>query len=647
MIRAWAISLCLAAGALSGPAVAQTPAAPSGEQVFQARCKMCHEPAIERAPGRAELATRNRADVVAALTSGVMKPMAAGLSPAEIEAVAAYVTAPTAPQASTTGANKGGRPTPPPAIADKMCAANGPIAPAPGDWSDVGLDNAARFQRRPGFTAAEAPRLTLKWAYTMAGGGQATVVGDWLFIANRSGKFYALDAKTGCAHWVRERVPSRTTPLVIRLARAPSGWATILGMGARTVRAFDAQTGQDLWTSAALDPNPVAGITGTPVVAGERLIVPLTSGEEGAAIQKTYPCCSFRGSVAALDLATGKTLWRTSMITEPLRQTHRNEAGVMMQGPAGAAIWSAPTVDLKRGLVYVATGDSYTDVDTQGDDAIVAVDLDTGKIRWSSQMTAGDNYVMACEAMFKGPNCPNPRGPDYDFGASPILMKAKGGREVLLAGQKSGAAYGLDPATGRRLWKTQLGVGSALGGIEWGMAADDARLYVPVADAIGLFDEARAGLGLAPLGPPGPVGEAGLYALDPASGKVLWRAPAPKAACAYAGDHSQDYGGGGCIRAQSAPASVMPGLVFSGTLDGWLRAYDSRTGRIVWAYSTTAQPYDTVNGVKGQPGGGIDGMGGGPVIAHGMVYVMSGYNGASRTGGNGNNVLLAFSVDGR
>jgi polyvinyl alcohol dehydrogenase (cytochrome) len=433
--------------------------------------------------------------------------------------------------------------------------------------------------------------------------------------------------------------------MIVRSPVSPSGWATFIGVAGRVVRAFDAQTGKELWRSDVLDPNPVAGLTGTPIVAGDRLLVPLTSGEEGAAIQKTYPCCSFRGSLVALDLKTGRTQWQTYTITEPLRPTRKNDAGVQLQGPAGAAIWAAPTVDAKRGLVYVVTGDSYTDAPTKGADAVMAIETQTGKVRWSQQVTSGDNYVMACEQAFNSlSNCPDPRGPDHDFGASPILFTPKHGKQVLVAGQKSGLVYGFNPDNGKLQWTTRVGLGSALGGVEWGIGADRAHIFVPNSDIAALFNEYRRSVGEALSGTALDPGNPSLSALDPVTGTIVWSTPAPVAACKYAGDRSRDYTKGACVRAQSAAPSVMPGVVFSGTLDGWFRAYDADSGRIVWEFSTTAQTYDTVNGVTAQPGGGIDGMG--ATIANGMVYTMSGFNGAARTGGNGNNVLLAFSVDG-
>ncbi|HEX4709165.1 PQQ-binding-like beta-propeller repeat protein [Phenylobacterium sp.] len=639
-------ALAALACALALPLTARAQVASPGEAVFNTRCKACHEPAIERAPNRATLATLPPATIVEALTNGVMKPMAAGLSDADKQAVAAYLAA-----AGRSAESAQARAPAAPVGVDVKCQVNPPIRPTGSDWVSVGLETSHRFQANPGLKAADVPKLKVKWAFSMAGGSMPTVIGDWLFITNRSGKFYALDPASGCVRWVVEGAVSRTTPMIVKSDISASGWATFIGERNRTVRAFDAQTGKEIWRSAALDANPVAGITGTPLVSGDRIFVPLTSVEEGAAHQPTYSCCSFQGSLAALDLKTGKTLWQTKVIPEALHPTHKNSAGTMMQGPAGGAIWSAPTVDAKRGLVYVATGDSYTEVETKGADAIVAMDVHTGKIRWSNQVTDKDNFIVGCTDAVKPANCPSPDGPDYDFGASPILFKLppkkgeKGGKVVLLAGQKSGVVYGMDPDTGRTLWTTKVGGGSALGGIEWGMAADGLRLYVANADTINLIDEELRPQGKSPLAEKQPPAKPGLYALDPATGKVLWATPAPVAPCRYAGDRSRDRAGGACVRAQSAAPSVMPGVVFSGAMDGWFRAYDAASGKILWADSTTARTYDTVNQVRGQPGGSLDGMG--AAIAGGRVFVMSGFNGAAGTGGNGVNVLLAYSMDGK
>ena len=648
---AWTLLVSLAPSA----APAQTPAAPAeagadGAAVFQANCQSCHAPPVGRAPSRADLSSRSAADIYTSLTKGIMAPMAASLTPDQIRAVSRWLGA---PERAELGDGKtdlaSRRPALPvvPAAAETRCEPGAHIRAAPGDWAEQGGDaRSRRYQPTPGLTAAEVPRLKLKWAFSMTGGGQPVVVGDWLFATNRNGRFYALDARTGCVRWTLEEVVSRTTPMVVRSAISPSGWATFVGVSGRRIRAFDAETGRQIWQSEPVDAHPIAVLTGSPVVSGDRLFVPVSSLEEVSSISPSYPCCTFSGALAALDLRTGRILWRTRVIPEASRPLRRNAAGTQMFGPAGGAIWSAPTADAGRGLVYVATGDSYTDAETIGADAVVAMDMATGAIRWRRQVTAGDNFIMGCQGPRAAANCPSPVGPDYDFGASPILMRGADDRDVLLAGQKSGLVYGLDPDSGDLRWTTAVGAGSALGGVEWGMSADLRRLYAPISDVGLLYAEAKSG-GADPsasLPADHRTAKPGLSALDPATGRILWTTPAPKAPCRYA---PPPRGGTPppCMRAQSAAPTSIPGVVFSGTMDGWLRAYDARTGRILWSDSTTARAYDTLNGVRGQPGGSIDGLG--PTVARGMVYVMSGFDGAARVGGNGMNVLLAYSVDGR
>lgn len=637
LLSAAGAALVLGATAVSAPAQ-QTP---NGAALFDSHCKMCHDPAITRAPDRTTLAAMPAASIVDALTNGVMAPMATGLTPADKTAIAAFLTQ--TPDAHPGPAAAAGA-APPPAGVDKMCATNPPITATSTDWTNLGYDvNSRRYNPTPGLTAAEVPRLKVKWSFAMGGGGMPTVIGDYLFITNRAGKTYALDAKTGCVHWAIETA-SRTTPMIFRDSLSPSGWMTLIGERNRTVTALDAQTGKSLWHSEPLEALPAAGITGTPVISGTRVFVPMTSGEEGAANANTYECCKFQGSLAALDLKTGKKLWQTKVVSEPLHQIGKNSAGTQMWGPAGGAIWSAPTVDAKRGLVYMTTGDSYTEAPTKGADAIFAMDVATGKIRWGTQVTENDNFITNCnKGAAKPANCPAPEGPDFDFGATPILFNLPGGKQILLAGQKSGEVYGLNPDTGKVIWKQKVGAGGAVGGVEWGMSADDKRLYVTISDAIHLIEDVAPGR--APASSDSQKAAPGISALDPATGKILWTTPAPVAPCHYAGDRSRDYARGACIRAQSAAPSTIPGLVFSGTMDGWFRAYDTANGKIVWEDSTTSRTYATVNGVPHQPGGSIDGMG--PAIAGGMVYTMSGFNGAANTGGNGVNVLLAYSVDGK
>lgn len=591
-----------------------------GATLFDTKCKSCHEPAVERAPDRAAMRQRTPEQVVQSLTRGTMAPMAAGLTPAMINELAEYVTG---KRLASTGAAQ----TPlqagiqPP---DNMCAANPPIRAASTDWIGWGKDlNGSRFQRNTTITPANVERLKVKWAFSVAGGrnSQPTIVGDWMFFGTFAGDFYALDAKTGCVRWRKRNVgPNRTAAIVERRPGAsPSGWVVYFGDHLRDFWALDAQTGAELW-KLNLDDHPLSMLTGSPIRHGDVIYQPVSSSEENMGNTASYSCCTFSGKVVAIDLKTRKILWKTSLL-EP-KPTRLNSAGTQMYGPAGAAVWSQPTIDARRGQLYVATGDSYTEIEEKMSDAIVALDLKTGRIKWNTQVTERDNFLIGCGPQRRGVNCPlGEIGPDFDYGASPILQTLPGGRQIVLSGQKSGIVYGMDPDTGKLTWATRVGAGSALGGIEWGMAADGTRLYAANADPIGPRDQVKPGL----------------TALDPATGRIIWQTPAPRVPCGW--------GTARCNPAQSQAATVIPGIVFSGGNDGWIRAYAANTGRTLWMFDSAGQTYSTVNGVPNQPGGAFEHAG--PVVSGGMMYVTSGHNGATLAYGNPLNVLLAFSVDGR
>jgi polyvinyl alcohol dehydrogenase (cytochrome) len=604
------------AGALSAAPV--DPASPAGDAVAGAKlyndhCARCHDDGGEdgRAPMKAELAARSPNEVYASLATGAMKTIAKDLSPDDLRALTVYLTGKSpwvaTPAATTPDANP--------------CAANPPLQLTSGDWNGWGHDaQSSRYQPAPGLVATDVARLKVKWAFAYPGvrNGQPTVIGDRVFLSSYGGRVYALDAATGCVHWRHDVAAGvRTALMITPLASAPSGYAAVFGDTHATIHLLDAASGQELW-SRRVEDNPHAVITGSPVIFQGRIYAPVSSLEETIASDSHYGCCTFRGSVAALDLATGKLIWKTYAIPETPKPTKVNSSGNQMFGPAGAAIWSAPTIDAKRGVLYVGTGDSYTDVVTGGDDAIIAMDLATGHMRWTRQVTQNDNFLVGCGRKPQPTNCPDTVGPDYDFGASPVLHTLPDGRQILLVGQKSGVAFGLDPDhQGRVVWQAKLGAGSALGGIQWGMADDGAALYVAVSDVVA-----------SPL-----VAKPGLSALDPATGRVLWTTPSPNVVCAW--------GTARCSRAQSAAVTAIPGLVFSAAMNGHLRAYAAATGAIVWDFDTAAQTYAPVSGGPAVRGGFIDA--GGPVVAHGMVFQHTGY-GASN---GGSNVLLAFSVDGR
>jgi polyvinyl alcohol dehydrogenase (cytochrome) len=511
--------------------------------------------------------------------------------------------------------------TPPPAPRPNPCPdSGGPIELHGSDWNGWGrdLDN-SHYQPTPGFQFAEISRLKLKWAFAYSGGranGQPTVIGSRVFITSESGHVYSLNAQSGCAYWTFDSsAPARTAVTIALLPHSsPPKFAAYFGDEGANIYALDALTGKQLWKTQ-VEQHAAARITGAPVFYRDRLYVPVASLEEVSAAKPTYECCTFRGSLVAMDAAAGKVIWKTHTIPGPPEPMRKNSSGAQMHGPAGGGIWSAPTVDPNRKVVYAGTGDSYTDAETKMTDAIVAFDLEKGVVKWSNQITPNDNFVI-CPKPGEG-NCPQKMGPDFDFGSSLILRKSSAGHAVLLAGQKSGVILALDPQDrGRVLWQARVGQGGTLGGIEWGIAADDQNVYVPVSDVNVKTDS-----------------KPGLTALRISTGKQLWHVPAPDAPCSWNPRT--------CSHAQSAAITVVPGAVFSGTMDGHLRAYSTEDGAVVWDFDTASKAWETVNGIAAR-GGVLDA--GAPTVANGMVYVNSGYG---RMPGQPGNVLMAFSVDGK
>ncbi len=501
------------------------------------------------------------------------------------------------------------------------CASPGRFSLQGSAWNGWGGPRNWRIQHDPGFTAAEVSRLKVKWALAYSGGkyGQPTIVGGRLFLTSLSGVVYSLEAKTGCLVWrFAQSTPSRTTISVGAVpGRSPSGYAAYFGDLGTNVYAVDAESGALLWKTRVAE-HPRAVLTGAPLLFEDRLYVPVSSWEEGVASLARYSCCTFQGGIVALDAATGRLLWKASSMERPPQPIGKNSAGSQKYGPAGGAVWSAPTIDAKRHRLYFATGNSYTDAAQSGADAVIAVDLADGKVLWRRQVTLNDNSLSGCTPGRPLVNCPYTLGDDYDFGASTILLTLPSGKDILLAGQKSGAVFGIDPDNGAIVWRTQVGVGGFLGGIEWGMASDGARLYIANADVL------TAGSG-----------RPGLFALDPATGKDLWYTPSPRIRCAWSGAP--------CTNAQSAAPSVIPGVIFAGSTDGHERAYSSANGAVLWDFDTAGRTYRTLNGVPAQEGGAIDVSSG--TVAAGMLFMVSGYLG--NLGGSRNDVLLGFSVDGR
>jgi polyvinyl alcohol dehydrogenase (cytochrome) len=548
-------------------------------------------------PSRQELTARTPEAIYQAMFGGAMGSQATGLSSDEGRAIARFLTG------KEFGA--GGA-----ALAGKCSGAPAALTLSDADWNGWSADlTNTRYQPKPGLGADEVPNLKLRWAFAFQGdtvrSAQPAVVAGRLYTGSASGAIYSLDAATGCIYWKYDA--GATVRTSVSIGKAGGKTIAYFGDVRANVHAVDAVTGQLLW-KVKVDDHPASRVTGAPVFYDGRLYVPVSSVEEASAMAPTYECCKFRGSLVALDGASGKQVWKTFSVPDPATPYKKSATGTQLWGPAGAAIWSAPTIDTKKKVIYAGTGNSYTDVETHTTDAILAFDLERGSLLWSSQVTPKDNFTMGC---MRGVNCPEERGPDFDFGSSPILRELPGGKRVLVCGQKSGVLWGLDPDNrGKILWQTRLGQGSALGGIEWGPTADLENAYVAVSDVMTV------------QGHPG-----GIHAVKLLTGEKIWTTPAPPLDCAA--------GTKGCNSAQSAAISSIPGVVFSGSVDGHLRAFLTKTGAVVWDFNT-ARDYETVNGVPGK-GGSLDS--GGPVIANGMVFANSGYGMWQGLPGN---VLLAF-----
>ena len=583
-------------------------AAVSGEAVYKRRCAGCHDTNTERTPPKAALQQLSVARILRTLDFGVMINIAYLLNREEREAVAKYL-----------GVDRPDIPVPEQAYCKQrgvtIAASPNPIWDG---WSPDATN--ARYSTTSGLTLNQVGKLKLKWAYTFAGDvsafGAPTVLGKTLFVGSAGGAVQALDTDSGCVRWVYQADgPVRSAIVVVPNGKTHVAVFTdLIGW----TYGVEAETGKQIWKKKP-EQHESTRLTASAVFHDGVVFIGAASWEETRGNNPEYPCCTFRGSVTALRAKDGSEVWKTYTIRE---MPHKLEpSGVGTWGPSGASVWGTPTIDAKRGLLYVTTGDNFSDPATDMSDAILALDIKSGKIVWFNQVTPGDVFGGACQA--GGKKCP---GPDYDFGSSVLIEKLPNGHDILLAGQKSGIVYALDPdKKGALIWQERVGKGGTNGGVQWGMASDGQNVYAAVSDL------ARKGAtpGTIQVGlPPNPDEGGGLTALRIASGQKLWyAAPQP---CSP--DRKL------CSPAQPAAVTAIPGVVFSGSDDGHLRAYATEDGRVLWDFDTVRE-YQGANGVQGK-GGALDGAG--PVVAGGMLFVNSGY---ARNGGMAGNVLLAFAPE--
>lgn len=614
----FALWLCLG---IPSPAQAQAPAAAtslSGAQVYGKYCASCHDQVSARIPTRDALTKISPARILRTLDFGLMMSIAYPMRRDEREAVAKFLG---------TGTDEAAPP------ASAFCKADRPMLSGAWQesWTGWGPSQSnTRFQtaENGGLNAGDIGRLELKWAFGFAGDVTAfaapTILNGTMFVGSAGGTVQALDAKTGCLYWLYEA----SGPVRAAMTVAAEGARNKLVFSDQNgwVYALDARTGKALW-KRRVEEHEATRLTGSFAVHDGVAFVPAASWEETRSIDPGYECCTFRGSVTAVRVRDGSVVWKTYMV-DPPKETGATAIGTKTFGPSGAGVWSTPTVDAARGVLYITTGDNYSYPATATSDAVMTLDLKTGRIIWSRQTTPSDVFNSSCGS--HGANCPADNGPDFDFGSSAMLLRAPDGREILVAGQKFGLVYAFDPANkGKLLWQTRVGKGGTNGGVQWGMASDGRNVYASVSDVGRL----QGGIGgAAPVGDAqlDPVQGGGLTALNIADGAKVW----------FAASTPCNPPRPGCSPAQPAAVTAIPGAVFSGSMDGHIRAFSAADGKLLWDFDTE-KSYATVNGVPAK-GGSLDGAG--PVIVGGMLFVNSGY---PRFGGSPGNVLLAFGLPDR
>jgi polyvinyl alcohol dehydrogenase (cytochrome) len=624
--RSWAVGLAVLTCSLA-PAIveAQGLSESTGVAQYFSNCAKCHEGTESReAPRTSVLKQMTPEHIYEVLTTGSMRTAAGSLTDHEKRLISEWVGG---RKIDTDATGAAGR-------MPNRCASIPPVRTltAPG-WNGWGVDprnSRAQSASAAGLSPGQVSRLALKWAFGFPGAtalyGQAVVDGH-LYVTSNAGYMYSLDPETGCVHWsFRSQAVVRSGFTVGKLPRTSERVAVFFGDIHGMAYALDATTGDLIW-KVQTDAHPLARITGTPVLSEGRLYVPVASLEEPESGQADYTCCTFRGYLVALDAMSGDTIWKTYTIAEAPKAVGRNSLGKDMLAPAGAGVWVTPILDLKRRALYFGTGNAFSGAPRTAN-AIMALSMDTGKVLWSMQALPLDVWHNGCPQTIPGgafpgrggappgarggggrggppypaENCPNPTGPDWDFSAPAALATTTDGRDILIAPQKQGLVWAINPDTGAVLWKQDVAreIAGGRGETLFGGAVDDQKAY------FGLVSGAH-------------------LALDLKTGEEVWYSPIVRPA----GRENK--------RGVVGAVTLIPGVLLSGAGDGVVRAVSSKTGQLLWQFDTV-QDFTTVNGVAAR-GGSL--ASGGPMVANGMVFIGSGYPGFQ--GGDPGNVLLAFA----
>ena len=587
-----------------------------GARTYAIKCANCHETPALAGTTEARLRKASPEQVLLGLTKGGMGLQDKQLTTEERLAIIEYLTgkAPSAKQIPVA-----------PICTPEKSQFDFSDTPKLKSWGNDLVNSRFVEPGDAGLNIARIPKLKLKWslafphAYRVR--SQPAIGGGAVFVGSQDGTLYALDQDSGCIRWTfaaeyEIRSAILITPWKISTQKTPSV-SVYFGDLFGNVYSVDAISGQLRWKTNA-DKQSIGSITGAPVLYRDRLFVPLSANPQENSYDPTFECCTGRGSIVALDANNGNKLWQTYSIQEPAKLVGKTKSGARIFGPSGASVWGSPTIDEKANQLYFGTGNNHSSPATDTSDAIIALDIETGEIQWYFQGTADDAWNNSCITTNR-PSCPVEDGPDNDFGAPPILIES-GGKRVLVAGQKSGVVFGLDPDNeGAVLWQKRLGRGGEFGGVHFGLAAEDKRVYVPIMD---LAFEKHGGDPYFPASP-------GLTALDALTGKEIW-----SVSLAENCSENMDW----CMAGISAPASAIAGAVFVATMDGHVHAYDGKSGQLLWQYDTTQESM-TLGGQLTR--GGIISGGAGPIVAGRKLYVSSGYGLYHLKGGNAFRVFSA------
>ncbi|HIM22256.1 MAG TPA: dehydrogenase [Gammaproteobacteria bacterium] len=580
------------------------------EKIYQTNCASCHEGGVAKAPHRMFLEMMPTDAIYSSLTEGIMISQAKNLSAESKEKLAEHLS-----KVSLTSLQQ---------VTSKRCKSSikfgEELSTKASGWG-FELSN-SRFQnpKLAGMDASDVTSFEPIWAFAFPNSqrvrSQPFRTGNTIFIGSQDGRVYAIDHNSGCIHWIfRASAEVRTAVSVVRdsKGRALAYFGDLLAQ----LYVLDAVSGELIWKKK-IDDHSNATFTGTPISIDGVIYAPLSSLEVTSAADPNYKCCTFRGSLNAINLLDGELVWKSYTVKKTPRQIGTTSIGTPIIAPSGAPIWTTVTFDESRNRLYLGTGENYSSPSTNTSDSIIAFNISNGNIVWATQMTSGDAWNMACMEV-NNPNCPIENGPDQDFGAGPVLISLTGGKDILVAGQKSGDVWGLDPQNGSIVWSKKLGRGGIQGGIHFGLAADGEKVFVPISDMSWGEEEVIAVHGY--TGKPTP----GLYALNARTGETLWYTKAPEIC------DDREF----CNPGISAAISAIDGVVFAGHMDGHIRAYNSSNGSIIWDFDTVRK-FDSVTGIKGF-GGSIGGSG--PLPYKGILYLSSGY---SLYGHMPGNVLIAF-----